>query len=105
MKETKMFEAVMITGSGVETMRVSNSKKLLNEFVENYIHRFYKSRFLEVFRGEDCYTMLCKNNDFISAIKIRKIAGIVASPEELEEEKRERERETEKTAKNDTYAE
>ena len=41
------------------------------------------------------------NNDFVAAFKIRNIACIVASPKELEEEKRE----TEKTAKNDTYAE
>ena len=101
MKETKIFEAVIITGTGVEILGVSNSKKQLNDFVEDYIYRFYESRALEVLRGEDSYTILCNNNDFVSAIKIRSIACIEASPKELEDE----ERETEKTAKNDTYAE
>ena len=96
MKETKMFEAVIIAGTGVEILRVSNSKKLLDEFVEDYIYRFYESRALEVLRGEDSYTILSNNNDFVWAIKIRRVACIVASPKELEEEKRE----TEKTAKN-----
>ena len=96
MKEVKMFEAVIITGTGVEILRVSNSKKQLDEFVRDYIHRFYESRALEVLRGEDSYTILCNNNDFVSAIKIRRVASIIASPEELAEEKKERE----KTAKN-----
>ena len=42
MKETKMFEAVIITGSGVEILRVSNSKKQLDEFLRDYIHRYVK---------------------------------------------------------------
>ena len=96
MKETKMFEAVIITGTGVEILRVSNSKKQLNEFVRDYIHRFYESRALEVLRGEDSYTILCNNNDFVSAIKIRRVACIVASPNELAKE----EKEIEETAKN-----
>ena len=91
-----MYEAVIITGTGVEILRVSNSKKLLNEFVEDYIYRFYESRALEVLRGEDSYTILCNNNDFVSAIKIRRVACIVASSKELDDE----ERETDKTAKN-----
>ena len=96
MKKVKMYEAVIITGTGVEILRVSNSKKLLNEFVEDYIYRFYESRALEVLRGEDSYTILCNNNDFVSAIKIRRVACIVASSKELDDE----ERETDKTAKN-----
>ena len=96
MKEVKMFDAVIITGTGVEILRVSNSKKQLDEFVRDYIHRFYESRALEVLRGDDSYTMLCKNNNFVSAIKIRRVACIVASPKELAKE----EKEIEETAKN-----
>ena len=96
MEKTKMFEAVIITGTGVEILRVSNSKKQLDEFVRDYIHRFYESRALEVLRGEDSYTILCNNNDFVSAIKIRRVACIVASPNELAKE----EKEIEETAKN-----
>lgn len=109
MKETKMFEAVIITGSGVEVFRVSNSKKQLNEFVRDYIHRYVKNLYgwdaVYILNGEDCYTIMKNNNDFLAAFKLRKIACIVASHKELEEEERERERETEKTAKNDRYAE
>lgn len=105
MKEVKMFEAVIISGTGVEILRVSNSKKQLNEFVRDYIHRYVKDLYgwgaAYILNGENCYTILKKNNDFVAAFKIRSITCIVASPEELEEEKRE----TEKTAKNDTYAE
>lgn len=107
MKEVKMFEAVIITGTGVEILRVSNSKKQLNEFVRDYIHRYVKDLYgwgaVYILNGENCYTIMRNNNDFVAAFKLRKIACIVASPKELEEE--ERERETEKTAKNDTYAE
>ena len=105
MKEVKMYEAVIITGTGVEILRVSNSKKQLDEFMRDYIHRYVKDLYgwgNSIFlNGENCYTIMRKNNDFVAAFKIRNIACIVASPEELEEEKRE----TEKTAKNDTYAE
>ena len=105
MKETKMFEAVIITGTGVEILRVSNSKKQLDEFIRDYIHRYVKDLYgwgtVRVINGENCYTILRISNDFIAAFKIRKIACIEASPEELEDEKRE----TEKTAKNDRYAE
>ena len=107
MKETKMFEAVIITGTGVEILRVSNSKKQLNEFVRDYIHRYVKDLYgwgaVYILNGENCYTIMRNNNDFVAAFKLRKIACIVASPKELEEE--ERERETEETAKNDRYAE
>ena len=100
MKETKMFEAVIITGSGVEILRVSNSKKLLNEFVRDYIHRYVKDLYgwgaVYILNGENCYTIMRNNNDFVAAFKIRNIACIVASPKELEDE----ERETDKTAKN-----
>ena len=105
MKETKMFEAVIITGTGVEILRVSNSKKLLDEFIRDYIHRYVKDLYgwgsVRVINGENCYTILRINNDFIATFKIRNIVCMVASPEELDKEKRE----TEKTAKNDTYAE
>ena len=105
MKEVKMFEAVIITGTGVEILRVSNSKKQLDEFVRDYIHRYVKNLYgwgsVRVINGEDCYTIMRNNNDFVAAFKIRNIACIVASPKELEEEKRE----TEETSKNDTYAE
>ena len=109
MKEVKMFEAVIITGTGVEILRVSNSKKQLNEFVRDYIHRYVKDLYgwgaVYILNGENCYTIMRNNNDFVAAFKIRNIACIVASPKELEEEERERERETDKTAKNDRYAE
>ena len=109
MKETNMFEAVIITGTGVEILRVSNSKKQLNEFVRDYIHRYVKDLYgwgaVYILNGENCYTIMRNNNDFVAAFKLRKIACIVASPKELAEEDQERERETEKTAKNDRYAE
>ena len=105
MKETKMFEAVIITGTGVEILRVSNSKKQLNEFLRDYIHRYVKDLYgwgaVYILNGDNCYTIMRNNNDFVAAFKIRNIACIVASPKELEEEKRE----TEETAKNDTNAE
>ena len=105
MKETKMFEAVIITGSGVEILRVSNSKEQLDAFVRDYIYRYVKGWHgwgnVKVINGEDCYTVLRISNEFIAAFKIRRIACIEASPEELEEEERDRE----ETAKNDRYAE
>ena len=97
-----MFKAVKITSTDVVMLRVSNSKKLLNEYLIDYIDNFHGWGDVKVISGENCYTILGKyNNSFIAAFKIRSIACIVASPEELEDEKRE----TEKTAKNDTYAE
>ena len=100
-----MYQAIMITSTGVETLRVSNSKKQLKEFIRDYIHSYIKDLYgwddMKSLNGENCYTIMRNNNDFIAAFKIKSVASIVASPEELEEEKRE----TEKTAKNDTYAE
>lgn len=100
MKETKMFEAVIITGTGIEILRVSNSKKQLNEFVRDYIHRYVKDLYgwgaVYILNGENCYTIMRNNNDFVAAFKLRKIACIVASPKELEDEKRD----SEETAKN-----
>ena len=102
MKETIMFKAVKITSTGVVILRVSNSKKLLNEYLIDYIDNFCGWGDVKVISGENCYTILGKyNNAFIAAFKIRRVQCIVASPEELEEEKRD----SEKTAKNDTYAE
>ena len=100
MKEVKMFEAVIITGTGVEILRVSNSKKILNDFIRGYINRYVRGLYgwkaVKALCEENCYTILRENNDFVAAFKIRSIACIVASPEELEEEKKDRE----ETAKN-----
>ena len=99
MKEIKMFEAVIITVTGVEILRVSNSKKQLNEFVRDYIHRYVKDLYglgaVYILNGENSYTILRKNNDFAAAFKIRSIDCILASPKELDEEERNTE-----TAKN-----
>ena len=95
-----MYQAIMITSTGVETLGVSNSKKQLNEFLRDYIHRYVKDLYswddMKSINGENCYTIMRNNNDFIAAFKIKSVASIIASPEELEEEKKERE----KTAKN-----
>ena len=100
MGKTKIFAAILITRTSIETLRVSNSKKQLNEFVRDYIHGYVKDLYgwgaVYILNGENCYTIMRNNNDFVAAFKIRNIACIVASPKELEEEKRE----TEKTAKN-----
>lgn len=100
MKEIKMFEAVIITGTGVEILRVSNSKKQLNEFVRDYIHRYVKNLYglgaVYILNGKNCYTIMRNNNDFVAAFKIMNIDCIVASTEELAKE----EKEIEKTAKN-----
>lgn len=105
MKETKMYQAIMITSMGAEIMRVSNSKKLLNEFLREYIYRYIKDLFpsdnIDLVTGENCYTAFKANKNFLCCWKIVEIRYFEASPEELEEEKRE----TEKTSKNDTYAE
>lgn len=105
MKETKMYQAIMITSTNIAVLRVSNSKKQLKEFIRDYIHSYVKDLYgwddMKSLNGENCYTIMRNNNDFVAAFKIRNIACIIASPKELEEEKRE----TEKTAKNDTYAE
>ena len=100
MKKVKMYEAVIITGTGVEILRVSNSKKLLNEFIRDYIHRYVKDLYglgsVRVINGENCYTILRISNDFVAAFKIRSIECILASPNELAKE----DKEIEETAKN-----
>ena len=100
MKEVKMFEAIMITDTGVEILRVSNSKKQLNEFVRDYIHRYVKDLYgllsVYILKRENCYTIMWNDNGFIAAFKIRSIECILASPNELAEE----EKEIEETAKN-----
>ena len=105
MEDTMMYEAVMITSADIDVLRISNSQMLLKQylrsFIQNYIRESFDTEIVAVVRGENSYTILRKNNDFVAAFKIRSIACIVASPKELEDEKRE----TEKTAKNDTYAE
>ena len=105
MEDTTMYEAVMITSADIDVLRISNSQMLLKQylsiFIQNYIREGLDNEVVAVIRGENSYTILRKNNDFVAAFKIRNIACIVASPKELEEEKRE----TEKTAKNDSYAE
>lgn len=106
MEEVNMFDAVMITSTDVDVLRVSISRRLIKQYLMLFIQTYIRDVFdteddVVVVRGENSYTILKKNNDFVAAFKIRSITCIVASPEELEEEKRE----TEKTAKNDTYAE
>ena len=105
MEKTKMYQAVMITSTNIAVLRVSNSKKQLKEFIRDYIHSYIKDLYgwddMKSLIGENSYTILRNNNEFIIAFNIRKVACITASLEELAEE----ERETEKTAKNDTYAE
>lgn len=95
-----MYQAVMITSTNIAVLRVSNSKKQLKEFIRDYIHSYIKDLYgwddMKSLNGENCYTIMRKNNDFVAAFKIRNIACITASLEELAEE----ERETEKTAKN-----
>ena len=103
MKETMMFGAVMVTITDVEVLRVSNSRRLLNQylmlFIQTYIRELFDTDDVDVVRGENSYTILRKNNDFVAAFKIRSIECIIASPEELAEEKRNTE-----TAKNAEYA-
>lgn len=97
MKEVKMFEAVIITGTDVDVLRVSNSRRLIKQYLMLFIQTYIRNVFdteddVVVVRGENSYTILKKNNDFVAAFKIRNIACITASPEELEEEKRETEK-------------
>ena len=100
MEDTTMYEAVMITSADIDVLRISNSQMLLKQylsiFIQNYIREGFDNEVVAVIRGENSYTILKKNNDFAAAFKIRSIECILASPEELEEEKKERE----KTAKN-----
>ena len=99
MEDTTMYEAVMITSADIDVLRISNSQMLLEQylrsFIQNYIRESFDTEIVAVIRGENSYTILRKNNDFVAAFKIRSIACIVASPKELEEEKRNTE-----TAKN-----
>ena len=99
MEETMMYEAVMITSADIDVLRISNSKMLLKKylsiFIQNYIRESFDTEVVAVVRGENSYTILRKNNDFVAAFKIRNIECIIASPEELAKEKK-----IDKTAKN-----
>ena len=103
MKETTMYKAVMITSTGVEVLRISNSRIFLKQYLRSFIQDYIRDAFefedfvdFELIKGEDSYTILRKNNDFVVAFKIMSTSGMIASPEELAEEKKERD----KTAKN-----
>lgn len=100
MEDTTMYEAVMITSADIDVLRISNSQMLLKQylsiFIQNYIREGFDNEVVAVIRGENSYTILRKNNDFVAAFKIRNIACILASTEELAKE----EKEIEKTAKN-----
>ena len=99
MEDTTMYEAVMITSADIDVLRISNSQMLLKQylsiFIQNYIREGLDNEVVAVVRGENSYTILRKNNDFVAAFKIRSISCIIASPEELAKEKRNTE-----TAKN-----
>ena len=75
MEDTIMYEAVMITSTNIAVLRVSNSKKQLNEFIRGYINRYviglYGWKAVKMLCEENCYTILRKNNDFVAAFKIR----------------------------------
>lgn len=90
MEETMMYEAVMITSTNIAVLRVSNSKKQLKEFIRDYIHSYVKDLYgwddMKSLIGENSYTILRNNNEFIIAFNIRKVACITASVEELVEE-------------------
>ena len=100
MEDTTMYEAVMITSADIDVLRISNSQMLLKQylsiFIQNYIREGLDNEVVAVIRGENSYTILRKNNDFVAAFKIRSIECILASPEEFEDEKRD----NEETAKN-----
>ena len=100
MEDTMMYEAVMITSMDIDVLRISNSqmllKKYLKIFIQNYIREGLDNEVVAVIRGENSYTILRKNNDFVAAFKIRSIECILASTEELAKE----EKEIDKTAKN-----
>ena len=90
MEDTMMYEAVMITSTNIAVLRVSNSKKQLKEFIRDYIHSYVKDLYgwddMKSLIGENSYTILRNNNEFIIAFNIRKIACITASLDELVEE-------------------
>ena len=100
MEDTMMYEAVMITSADIDVLRISNSQMLLKQylsiFIQNYIRESFDAEIVAVVRGENSYTILRKNNDFVAAFKIRSIECILASPKELAKE----EKEIEETAKN-----
>ena len=100
MEDTTMYEAVMITSADIDVLRISNSQMLLKQylsiFIQNYIREGLDNEVVAVIRGENSYTILRKNNDFVAAFKIRSIECIIASPEEFEE----KQRDNEETAKN-----
>ena len=95
-----MYEAVMITSADIDVLRISNSQMLLKQylrsFIQSYIREGLDNEVVAVIRGENSYTILRKNNDFVAAFKIRSIECIIASPEELAK----KEKEIKKTAKN-----
>ena len=90
MEDTTMYEAVMITSTNIAVLRVSNSKKQLKEFVRGYINSYVKDLFgwddMKSLIGENSYTIMRNNNEFIIAFNIRKIACITANLDELVEE-------------------
>ena len=92
MEDTTMYEAVMITSMDIDVLRISNSQMLLKQylsiFIQNYIREGLDNEVVVVIRGENSYTILRENNDFVAAFKIRSIECILASTEELEEEKK-----------------
>lgn len=100
MENTMMYEAVMITSADIDVLRISNSQMLLKQylrsFIQSYIREGLDNEVVAVIRGENSYTILRKNNDFVAAFKIRSIECIIASPEELAK----KEKEIKKTAKN-----
>ena len=90
----------MITSADIDVLRISNSQMLLKQylsiFIQNYIKEGLDNEVVAVIRGENSYTILRKNNEFVAAFKIRSIECIIASPEEFEE----KQRDNEETAKN-----
>ena len=93
MEDTTMYEAVMITSADIDVLRISNSQMLLKQylsiFIQTYIREGLDNEVVAVIRGENSYTILRENNDFVAAFKIRSIECIVASPEELAKEEEE----------------
>ena len=77
MEETKIFAAILITRTSIETLRISNSKKQLNEFLRDYIHGYVKDVYgwdeVHVITGENSYTIMKNNNDFRAAFSIKEI--------------------------------
>lgn len=80
MEETKIFAAILITRTSIETLRVSNSKEQLKEFIRDYIHGYVKDVYswdeVHVIAGENSYTIMRNNNDFCAAFTIKEIKPI-----------------------------